>query len=153
MTFRSASTSAKHRPVPARADGQHHQHKVIAPLLNKYGKMIITIGFALGDLKMPMFRKPIPIFDGGIYAGVLDPTHYIRIVGLPSCSHCSGIGENHSGACAENKAIKMKSFLERKKKLTEANRATPTKSNTPIRRGKHGGLREIERKILKENMN
>ena len=138
--------------------------KVIAPLLNKYGKMThtnltiyyadrtITIGFALGDLKMPMFRKPIPIFDGGIYAGVLDPTHNIRIVGLPSCSYCSGIGENHSGACAENKA-KMKSFLERKKKLTEANRATPTKSNTPIRRGKHGGLREIERKILKENMN
>ena len=118
-----------------------------------YADRTITIGFALGDLKMPMFRKPIPIFDGGIYAGVLDPTHYIRIVGLPSCSHCSGIGENHSGACAENKAIKMKSFLERKKKLTEANRATPTKSNTPIRRGKHGGLREIERKILKENMN
>ena len=25
--------------------------------------------------------------------------------------------------------------------------------NKPIRRGKHGGLREIERKILKENMN
>ena len=72
MTFRSASTSAKHRPDPARADGQHHRHKVIAPLLNKYGKMIITIGFALGDLKMPMFRKPIPIFDGGLYAGQWD---------------------------------------------------------------------------------
>ena len=73
-------------------------------------------------------------------------------MGLPSCSYCSGISENHSGACAENKA-KMKSFLERKKKLTEANGATPTKSNKPTRRGKHDGLREIERTILKENMN
>jgi hypothetical protein len=54
-------------------------------------------------------------------------------MGLPSCSYCSGISENHSGACAENKA-KMKSFLERKKKLTEANGATPTKSNKPTRR-------------------
>jgi hypothetical protein len=30
---------------------------------------------------------------------------------------------------------------------------TPSKPTKPTRRGKHGGLREIERKILKENMN
>ena len=53
----------------------------------------------------------------------------------------------------ENKA-KIQSFLARKKKLfTEANGATPTKPNKPTRRGKNAGLREIERKILKENTN
>ena len=48
---------------------------------------------------------------------------------------------------------KQEAFLARKKKLAEKNKATPTKPTKSIRRGKHGGLREIERKTLKENMN
>ena len=43
-------------------------------------------------------------------------------------------------------------FLARKKKLAEKNTGTTPKPTKPTRRGKHGGLREIERTILKENM-
>ena len=55
-------------------------------------------------------------------------------MGVPCCSFCPGIGDYHSGECATNKE-------------------TPTKPTKSIRRGKHGGLREIDRKTLKENMN
>ena len=91
--------------------------------------------------------------DGGIYAGKLDPTHNIRLnMGVSCCSFCPGISDYHSGECATNKE-KQEAFLARKKKLAEKNKATPTKPTKSIRRGKHGGLREIERKTLKENMN
>ena len=135
--------------------------KMLAPLLKKYGKMThviyyadrtITIGFALGELIMPPFRKPIPLFDGGTYAGKLDATNNIRLMGVPCCSFCPGIGDYHSGECATNKE-KQEAFLARKKKLAEKNTGTTPKPTKPTRRGKHGGLREIERKILKENMN
>ena len=42
-------------------------------------------------------------------------------------------------------------FLARKKKLNEKNKETPAKPTKPTRRGTNGGLREIERTILKEN--
>jgi hypothetical protein len=100
----------------------------------------------------PPFRKPIPLFDGGTYAGKLDPTNNIRIMGVPCCSFCPGIGDYHSGECATNKE-KQEAFLARKKKLNENKQGTPSKPTKPTRRGKHGGLREIERTILKENMN
>ena len=135
--------------------------KMLSPLLKMYGKMThiiyyadrtITIGVALGDMPMPLFRKPLPLFDGGIYAGKLDPTHNVRLMGVPCCSFCPGIGDYHSGECATNKE-KQEAFLARKKKLAEKNTGTTPKPTKPTRRGKHGGLREIERKILKENMN
>ena len=63
-----------------------------------------------------------------------------------------GIGDYHSGECATNKE-KQEAFLARKKKLNENKQGTPSKPTKPTRRGKHGGLREIERTILKENMN
>jgi len=81
--------------------------------------------------------------DGGIYAGKLDPTHNIRLMGVPCCSFCPGISDYHSGECATNKE-KQEAFLARKKKLAEKNKATPTKPTKSIRRGKHGGLREID---------
>ena len=133
--------------------------QMLAPLLAMYGKMThiiyyadrtITVGVALGDMPMPLFRKPIPLFDGGVYAGKLDPTHNIRLMGVPCCSFCPGIGDYHSGECATNKE-KQEAFLARKKKLAEKNKATPIKPTKPIRRGNKGGLREVERTILKEN--
>ena len=132
---------------------------MIAPLLKMYGTMThviyyadhtITMGFALGDLTMPMFRKPIPVIDGGTYAGMLDATHNIRMVGVPNCMFCSGIGENHSGACAQNKA-KMLSFLKRKQKLAATKGATSAEPHKPTRRGTSAGLRAVERKVLQEN--
>ena len=88
---------------------------------------------------MPLFRKPLPLFEGGVYAGKLDPTHNIRLMGVPCCcSFCPGIGDYHSGECATNK---------------EKNKETPTKATKPTRRGNGAGLREIERRILKENKN
>ena len=100
---------------------------------------------------MPLFRKPLPLFEGGVYAGKLDPTHNIRLMGVPCCcSFCPGIGDYHSGECATNKE-KQEAFLARKKKLAEKNKGTPTKPTKPTRRGTNGGLREIERTILKEN--
>ena len=132
---------------------------MIAPLLKMYGTMThviyyadhtITMGFALGDLTMPMFRKPIPVIDGGTYAGMLDATHNIRMVGVPNCMFCSGIGENHSGACAQNKA-KMLSFLKRKQKLAATKGATSAEPHKSTRRGTSAGLRAIERKTLQEN--
>jgi len=62
------------------------------------------------------------------------------------------LGDYHSGECATNKA-NQEAFMARKKKLAEKNTGTTPKPTKPTRRGKHGGLREIERKILKENMN
>jgi len=133
--------------------------KVMAPLLAMYGEIThiiyyadrtITVGVALGNMTMPPFRKPIPLFDGGVYAGKLDPTHNIRLMGVPCCSFCPGIGDYHSGECATNKE-KQEAFLARKKKLAEKNKETPTKPTKPTRRGNNGGLREIERQILKEN--
>jgi hypothetical protein len=50
----------------------------------------------------------------------------------------------------DKQKAKQEAFLARKRKLNEIKQGTPSK---PTRRGKHGGLREIERKILKENMN
>ena len=97
-----------------------------------------------------LFRKPIPIFDGGMYAGTLDAVHNVRMVGVQNCMFCSGIGDYHSGACAQNKA-KMLSFLARKKKLAAAKGATPAEPDKPTRRGTNAGLRAIERKILQEN--
>ena len=132
---------------------------MLAPLLAMYGKMThiiyyadrtITVGVALGDMTMPPFRKPLPLFEGGVYAGKLDPTHNIRLMGVPCCSFCPGIGDYHSGECATNKE-KQEAFLARKKKLAEKNKATPIKPTKPIRRGTKGGLREVERTILKEN--
>ena len=74
-------------------------------------------------------------------------------MGVPCCSFCPGIGDFHStGECATNKE-KQEAFLARKKKLAEKNTGTTPKPTKPTRRGKHGGLREIERTILKENMN
>ena len=99
---------------------------------------------------MPMFRKPLPVIDGGVYAGTLDAIHNIRMVGVPNCMFCSGIGDHHSGACAQNKT-KMLSFLARKKKLAAAKGATPAEPDKPTRRGTNAGLRAIERKILQEN--
>lgn len=133
--------------------------QVLAPLLKMYGKMThviyyadhtITVGFALGDLPMPLFRKPIPIFDGGTYAGMLDAVHNVRMVGVPNCMFCSGIGDYHSGACEPNKA-KMLSFLARKKKLAAAKGATPAQPHKSTRRGTRAGLCKVERKILQEN--
>ena len=132
---------------------------MLAPLLKMYGKMThviyyadhtITVGFALRDLPMPLFRKPLPVIDGGVFAGTLDATHNIRMVGVPNCMFCSGIGEYHSGACAQNKA-KMLSFLARKKKLAAARGATPAEPHKSTRRGTSAGLRAIERKTLQEN--
>ena len=133
--------------------------KVMAPLLAMYGEIThiiyyadrtITVGVALGNMTMPPFRKPIPLFDGGVYAGKLDPTHNIRLMGVPCCSFCPGIGDYHSGECATNKE-KQEAFLARKKKLAEKNKETPTKPTKPTRRGNSAGLREVERTILKEN--
>ena len=112
--------------------------------------LLITIGFALGDKTMPEARKPIPIFDGGIFAGVLNPIHNIRLVGMQCCSYCPGIGEFHTGECEQNKAH-MQSFLKRKKKIAEAGGEAPSKSAKPTRRGTIAGLRRIERQNLKEN--
>ena len=52
--------------------------------------------------------------------------------------------------CRRPRALPL---LARKKKLNEKNKETPTKPTKPTRRGKGAGLREIERKILKENKN
>ena len=48
---------------------------------------------------------------------------------------------------------KQEAFLARKKKLNEKNKETPPKPTKPTRRGKGAGLREIERRILRENKN
>ena len=72
------------------------------------------------------------------------------MVGVPNCMFCSGIGDTHSGACAQNKA-KMLSFLKRKQKLAAAKGATSAEPHKPTRRGTSAGLRAIERKILQEN--
>ena len=48
-------------------------------------------------------------------------------------------------------SVSISSFLARKKKLAEKNKATPTKLTKPTRRGNSAGLREVERTILKEN--
>jgi hypothetical protein len=53
----------------------------------------------------------------------------------------------------DKQKAKQEAFLARKRKLNEIKQGTPSKPSKPTRRGKHGGLREIERKILKENMN
>ena len=47
-----------------------------------FRKPLPLFGVALGDMPMPLFRKPLPLFDGGIYAGKLDPTHNIRLMGV-----------------------------------------------------------------------
>ena len=99
---------------------------------------------------MPVAHMPIPIFDGGIYAGVQNPIHNIRIVGMQNCSYCPGIGEFHTGECEKNKA-QMQSFLKRKLKIAEAGGQAPSKSTKPTRRGVSAGLRRIERQVLKEN--
>jgi hypothetical protein len=122
-----------------------------------FRKPLPLFGVALGDMPMPLFRKPLPLFDGGIFLrgqARPDPQHppHGGIMGVPCCSFCPGIDDYHSGECATNKE-KREAFLARKKKLAEKNKATPTKPTKSIRRGKHGGLREIERKTLKENMN
>ena len=133
--------------------------KKFEPLLKMYGKIThiifyadrtITIGFALGDKIMPVARKPIPIFDGGIYAGVLNPIHNIRIVGMQNCSYCPGIGEFHTGECEKNKA-QMQAFLKRKQKIVAAGGQAPSKSTKPTRRGTSAGLRRIMHQDLKEN--
>ena len=57
-----------------------------------------------------------------------DATHNIRMVGVPNCMFCSGIGEYHSGACAQNNSRPQDAvlaFLARKKKLAAAKGATP----------------------------
>ena len=116
--------------------------KKFEPLLKMYGDIThiifyadrtITIGFALGDKTMPKARKPIPIFDGGIFAGALNPIHNIRIVGMQNCSYCPGIGEFHTGECEKNKA-QMQNFLKRRKQTVEAaaERCPPSR---PSRRG------------------
>ena len=74
------------------------------------------------------------------------------MVGVQNCMFCSGIGDYHSGACAQNKAkAKMLSFLARKKKLAAAKGATPAEPHKPTRRGTKAGLGKIEKKILQEN--
>ena len=102
------------------------------------------MGFALGDLVMPMVRKPIMLFDNGKLAGKLDPTHNIRVMGAPCCSFCPGIGEYHTGACEPNKR-KQEAFLRRKKALNSGAPNMP--SQKPARRppGKRSGMRAIER--------
>ena len=60
------------------------------------------------------------------------------------------LAARHSGECATNKE-QQEAFLARKKKLAEKNKETPTKPTKSTRRGNNGGLREIERQILKEN--
>ena len=103
------------------------------------------------DRIMPVARKPIPIFDGGIYAGVLNPIHNIRIVGMQNCSYCPGIGEFHTGECEKNKA-QMQAFLKRKQKIVAAGGQAPSKSAKPTRRGTSAGLlRRIMHQDLKEN--
>ena len=62
----------------------------------------------------------------------LDAIHNIRMVGVQNCMFCSGIGDYHSGVCAQNKA-KMLSFLARKKKLAAAKGATPAEPHKPTR--------------------
>ena len=83
-------------------------------MLRIYGKMThiifyadrtITIGFALsrlGDLPMPIVRKPLYIMrkpTASVLVGKLDPTHNIRMMGIPCCSFCPGIGDYHTGEC------------------------------------------------------
>ena len=97
-----------------------------------------------------MFRKPIPIFDGGIFAGALNPIHNIRLVGMQNCSYCPGIGEFHTGECEKNKA-QMQNFLKRKKKTVEAGGEVPSKSAKPTRRGTSAGVGRVVRQDLKEN--
>ena len=132
---------------------------LLAPLLRMYGKMThtifyadrtVTVGFALGDLVMPIVRKPIMLFDNGKLAGKLDPTHNIRVMGAPCCSFCPGIGEYHTGACEPNKR-KQEAFLRRKKALNSGVPNMP--SQKPARRptGKRSGMRAIERAYMKEN--
>ena len=127
--------------------------KKFEPLLKMYGDIThiifyadrtITIGFALGDKTMPKARKPIPIFDGGIFAGALNPVHNIRIVGMQNCSYCPGIGEFHTGECEKNKA-QMQNFLNRKKKTLEAGGEVPSKSAKPTRRGTSAGVGRVVR--------
>ena len=129
----------------------------IEPMLRMYGNMThivfyadrtVTIGFALGNLPMPIVRKPLYIMHNRVLVGKLDPTHNIRMMGVPCCSFCPGIGEYHTGECAENKA-KQERFLARKKKLNDGKPNMP--SPKPVRRGNKAGMREVSRAILKEN--
>ena len=129
----------------------------IEPMLRRYGKMThivfyadrtVTIGFALGNLPMPIVRKPLYIMHNRVLVGKLDPTHNIRMMGVPCCSFCPGIGDYHTGECAENKA-KQKRFLARKQKLNDGKPNMPNPK--PVRRGKPAGMREVSRAILKEN--
>ena len=131
----------------------------IEPMLRRYGKMThivfyadrtITIGFALGNLPMPIVRKPLYIMHNRVLVGKLDPTHNIRMMGVPCCSFCPGIGDYHTGECAENKA-KQKRFLARKQKLNDGKPNIPNPNRKPVRRGKPAGMREVSRAILKEN--
>ena len=129
----------------------------IEPMLRMYGNMThivfyadrsVTIGFALGNLPMPIVRKPLYIMHNRVLVGKLDPTHNIRMMGVPCCSFCPGIGDYHTGECAENKA-KQKRFLARKKKLNDGKPNMPNPK--PVRRGNKAGMREVSRAILKEN--
>ena len=129
----------------------------IEPMLRMYGNMThivfyadrtVTIGFALGNLPMPIVRKPLYIMHNRVLVGKLDPTHNIRMMGVPCCSFCPGIGDYHTGECAENKA-KQERFLARKKKLNDGKPNMPNPK--PVRRGNKAGMREVSRAILKEN--
>eukprot|EP00964_Phaeocystis_antarctica_P081743 scaffold51159_cov69-Phaeocystis_antarctica.AAC.2 len=74
-----------------------------------------------------------------VLVGKLDPTHNIRMMGVPCCSFCPGIGDYHTGECAENKA-KQKRFLAREQKLNDGKPNMPNPK--PVQRGKPAGMRE-----------
>ena len=77
-------------------------------------------------------------------------------MGVPCCSFCPGIGDYHrlhgrvrdeQGEAGGLPGAQEEAQREQTGDAEQADQALPT------RRGKHGGLREIERTILKENMN
>ena len=104
----SRSTSARSRARPK----QRRLHiPQIEPMLRIYGKMThiifyadrtITIGFALGWATSPC-RSSASRFTScataSVLVGKLDPTYNIRMMGIPCCSFCPGIGDYHSGEC------------------------------------------------------
>ena len=89
--------------------------------------------------------------------GKLDPTHNIRMMGIPWAVLLLLPGHRRLphgrvlGECAENKAKqKASASWSARRSSTTASRTCRTRKK-PVRRGKPAGMREVSRAILKEN--
>jgi hypothetical protein len=128
-------------------------------MLRIYGKMThiifyadrtITIGFALGWATSPC-RSSASRFTScataSVLVGKLDPTYNIRMMGIPCCSFCPGIGDYHTGELRasarrvrrEQGQAEGKRFLERKKKLNDGKPNMPNQKEAGAARqaGRH----------------